>query len=34
MKKGKEQLEMEVLSVNKLTGNLRELIILCNDNII
>ena len=33
MKKDREQLEMEVLSVNKPTGNLRELIILCNDNI-
>ena len=33
MKKDKEQLEMGVLSVNKPTGNLRELIILCNDNI-
>ena len=33
MKKDRVQLEMGVLSVNKPTGNLRELIILCNDNI-
>ncbi len=33
MKKDRDKLEMEVLSVNKPTGNLRELIILCNDNI-